>query len=100
MEPDESEIPGQTLDTLAKWSSLWLQQQVCERMSELAAGGSGGLGRALTVPGVAAAQRLPVAVAQRQLLTAEAAGTLCRDEGAVDGLRFYRNFFTELQAQA
>lgn len=72
-------------------------QQVCQRMSELAAGdGSGGLGSALTVHGVAISLRLPIAVAQKQLLTAEAFGALCRDEGGVSGLRFYRNFFLDL----
>ena len=73
------------------------RRQVCARIAELV--GGAGAGPALSAAGAAAALRVPVAVAQRHLLTAEEAGTLCRDEGGPEGLRFYRNFFAEVEAR-
>ncbi|GAQ79510.1 EAP30/Vps36 family protein [Klebsormidium nitens] len=40
---------------------------------------------------------LPPALAKEELLAAEYRGLLCRDDGA-DGLRFYHNFFLELDS--
>lgn len=56
-----------------------------------------GLGPALTASAVASALTVPLAIASEHLLTAEGSGILCRDDGA-EGLRFFRNFFTDLPA--
>lgn len=68
-------------------------QQVCARVAELVQGE--GLGPALSVSGAAAALRVPLAIAQQHLATAETCGVLCRDDGP-EGLRFFRNFFAEV----
>mmetsp|Transcript_15225 Transcript_15225/g.45951 ORF Transcript_15225/g.45951 Transcript_15225/m.45951 type:complete len:422 (+) Transcript_15225:178-1443(+) len=73
-------------------------QQVCARIGKLVGGGGDGPGPAVSAASVAAALQVPVAVAARHLQTAEEAGTLCRDEGGPEGLRFYRNFFAQVQA--
>ena len=56
-----------------------------------------GLGPALSAHSTAAALRVPLAIAQAHLATAEAAGMLCRDDGP-EGLRYFRNFFAEASA--
>lgn len=71
---------------------------MCARIAELVGASGGGPGPALSAAGTAAALGVPLAVAQRHLVTAEEAGTLCRDEGGPEGLRFYRNFFAEVDA--
>lgn len=71
--------------------------QVCTRIAQLVRGD--GLGPALSVGGTATALRVPLAIAQEHLLTAEACGTLCRDDGP-EGLRFFRNFFAEVEVGA
>jgi hypothetical protein len=52
------------------------------------------LGPGVTSTDVAATLAVPLAVAGEHLLTAEARGVLCRDDGP-EGLRFFRNFFAE-----
>ena len=71
--------------------------QVCTRVAKLV--GGEGLGPALSVSSTAAALRVPLAIAQEHLLTAEACGRLCRDDGQ-EGLRFFRNFFAEVDVGA
>lgn len=66
--------------------------QVRQRLQDLT--GSEGLGESLTSSDVAAALDVPLAIASEHLLAAESHGALCRDDGQ-EGLRFYRNFFSE-----
>jgi len=76
-------------------------EAVCGRLRALAAapgdaaaGGVPGLGPGLSAGDVARASGVSVAIVREQLLTAEAAGVLCRDQGP-EGLRFFRNFFRD-----
>lgn len=66
--------------------------------SDAAAGVAASVGDAgpvaLTASDVAAALSVPLAIAAEHLVTAEARGVLCRDDGP-EGLRFYRNFFQD-----
>lgn len=71
-----------------------LPLQVCTRIAELVAVQEG-LGPALTASDVASALVIPLAIASEHLLTAEDRGVLCRDDGP-EGLRFFRNFFTDV----
>ncbi len=68
--------------------------QVVVRIATLVRGE--GLGPALSVNSTAAALQVPLTIAREHLLTAEACGMLCRDDGP-EGLRFFRNFFAEVQ---
>ncbi len=52
------------------------------------------LGPPLSAGDVAGALGVPLAIAHEQLLVAEAAGVLCRDDGP-NGLQFFRNFFKD-----
>lgn len=76
-------------------------QQLLQRKSDggtatAAAGAAPALGPALSAADISAALSLPLTLAKEALLVAEAAGVLCRDDGP-EGLRFFRNFFTEAQ---
>jgi ESCRT-II complex subunit VPS36 len=77
-----------------------LTSQTAKQQQQQAAAAAGAasdvaLGAPLTASEVAAGLRLPLAIAREQLLVAESAGALCRDEGA-EGLRFFTNFFSKL----
>mmetsp|Transcript_9306 Transcript_9306/g.25102 ORF Transcript_9306/g.25102 Transcript_9306/m.25102 type:complete len:228 (-) Transcript_9306:348-1031(-) len=52
------------------------------------------LGPGITAPDVARALRVATSIAAEHLLTAEARGVVCRDEGP-EGKRFFRNFFKD-----
>ena len=72
--------------------------QVCHRIGELVAADEG-LGPAVTASDVASALTIPLPIASEHLLTAETRGVLCRDDGP-EGLRFFRNFFTDIATAA
>ena len=67
--------------------------QVCANIAKLV-DTQDGLGSALTATDVANALTVPLAIASEHLLTAEGRGVLCRDDGP-EGLRFFRNFFSD-----
>lgn len=71
---------------------IMLPMQMCAQLQGLT--GLQGLGRPLTSSDVAAALSIPLAIASEHLLAAEARGVLCRDDGP-EGLRFFRNFFSD-----
>jgi ESCRT-II complex subunit VPS36 len=78
----------------------WSDDAVCSQIMEViskpdATICQSELGRGLGAAQYAVEVNVPVAVATEQLLLAERAGVLCRDDGA-KGLFFYRNFFPEL----
>ena len=54
----------------------------------------GTLGAAITRTEVAVTLGVPVAIAGEHLRMAEGRGVLCRDDGP-EGLRFFRNFFSD-----
>jgi ESCRT-II complex subunit VPS36 len=64
-----------------------------------AAAGVSLLGPPLSATDVSAALSLPLTLAREALLVAESRGVVCRDDGP-EGLRFFRNFFTEAQPVA
>ncbi|KAL3160840.1 hypothetical protein ABBQ38_009245 [Trebouxia sp. C0009 RCD-2024] len=72
--------------------------QVCARIGELVTADEG-LGPAVTASDVASALVIPLPIASEHLLTAENRGVLCRDDGP-EGLRFFRNFFTDIATGA
>ena len=75
-----------------------LDVQVCARIGELVTADEG-LGPAVTASDVATALTIPLPIASEHLLTAENRGVLCRDDGP-EGLRFFRNFFTDIATAA
>lgn len=88
--PNRVRFAPEALDSLHAYTP-----QVCARVVQLVQGE--GLGPALSSHSAAAALRVPLAIAQAHLATAEAAGMLCRDDGP-EGLRYFRNFFAEANA--
>lgn len=72
--------------------------QVCARIGELVTAEEG-LGPAVTASDVASALMIPLPIASEHLLTAENRGVLCRDDGP-EGLRFFRNFLTDIATAA
>lgn len=84
-------------------SSLHSDAEMVRRISQLVAGGSaapgGGAAADSCGPGITAADLsraagISLTIAREHLLSAEAGCVLCRDDGP-EGLRFYRNFFTD-----
>lgn len=70
-------------------SSSALESSAFDALNEIA-----GLGPGIGPSDVARALGCPLAIAAEHLLTAEARCVVCRDDGP-EGLRFYRNFFSD-----
>ncbi|DBA94712.1 TPA: hypothetical protein ACH3X1_002268 [Trebouxia sp. C0004] len=79
---------------LAVQSQSHSTEQVCARIGQLVASDEG-LGPAVTASDVASALTVPLPIASEHLLTAENRGVVCRDDGP-EGLRFFRNFFSDI----
>ncbi|KAF9967306.1 hypothetical protein BGZ70_010001 [Mortierella alpina] len=76
------------IQTLARYSDDEVSTTIAERIQQLPPGAG------LTAVELASAIQISVALAQDQLLMAEARGLICRDE-SVEGLRFFDNLFAK-----
>ena len=81
----------------------WSDDAVCSAILEAlskhdSSTADSNLGRGLSCTQYAMEACVPVAVATEQLLLAERAGFLCRDDGP-SGLYFYRNWFIEVHME-
>eukprot|EP00884_Botryococcus_braunii_P022124 jgi/Botrbrau1/8596/Bobra.0380s0017.1 len=72
--------------------------QVCNQLQQML-GEEGGLGQPISATLVSTKMGIPIAIASQHLLTAESRGVLCRDDGP-EGLRFFRNFFSNADVWA
>ncbi|CAO3570533.1 unnamed protein product [Mortierella alpina] len=78
------------IQTLARYSDDEVSATIAERIQQLPPGAG------LTAVELASAIQISVALAQDQLLMAEARGLICRDE-SVEGLRFFDNLFAKCE---
>ncbi|KAF9939310.1 hypothetical protein BGZ75_003966 [Mortierella antarctica] len=76
------------IQTMARYSDDEVSATIAKRIQQLPPGAG------LTAVELASAIQISVALAQDQLLTAEARGLICRDE-SVEGLRFFDNLFAK-----
>ncbi|KAF9962411.1 hypothetical protein BGZ72_006233 [Mortierella alpina] len=76
------------IQTMARYSDDEVSATIAERIRQLPPGAG------LTAVELASAIQISVALAQDQLLMAEARGVICRDE-SVEGLRFFDNLFAK-----
>ncbi|KAF9284016.1 hypothetical protein BGZ68_004945 [Mortierella alpina] len=76
------------IQTMARYSDDEVSATIAKRIQQLPPGAG------LTAVELASAIQISVALAQDQLLMAEARGLICRDE-SVEGLRFFDNLFAK-----